>query len=147
MTPEHPISRLGGWEGYEIESCDLQRRSGRSSCIIRLKVSADRRRCCSGCLRWCESIHDVALRRVRDLPIFEHAVQLLVPRVRVACSYCGPKLELLSWLDAYARVTRRLAESVARLCKIASILHVARHFALDWKTVKELDRRYLEREL
>ena len=147
MAPEHPISRLGGWEGYEVESWDLQRRSGRSSCLIRLKVAPNRRRCCSGCLRWCDSIHDVALRRVRDLPIFEHAVQLLVPRVRVACSHCGPKLELLPWLDVYARVTRRLAESIARLCKVASILHVARHFALDWKTVKELDRRHLEREL
>jgi transposase len=65
----------------------------------------------------------------------------------VACSFCGPKLELLPWLDAYARVTRRLAESVARLCQVASILHVARHFDLHWKTVKELDRRYLERTL
>lgn len=147
MAPEHPISRLGGWEGYEVESCVQERRSGRSWCAVRLKVIHERRRCCSGCLRWCESIHDIELRRVRDLPIFEHAVELWVPRVRVACAHCGPKLELLAWLDAYARVTRRLGESVARLCKVASILHVARHFELDWKTVKELDRRHLEREL
>ena len=147
MAPEHPISRLGGWEGYEIESWDLQRHSDRSSCVVRLKVSPHRRRCCSGCLRWCESIHDIEARRVRDLPLFEHAVELIVPRVRVACARCGPKLELLPWLEPYARVTRRLGESVARLCKVASILHVARHFQLDWKTVKELDRRHLEREL
>jgi transposase len=108
--------------------------------MVRLKVRPDRGRCCSGCLRWCEPIHDVEHRRVRDLPIFEHPVELIVPRVRVACLHCGPKLELLPWLDAYARVTRRLAESVARLCKVASILHVARHFELDWKTVKNLDR-------
>jgi transposase len=147
VAPEHPISQLGGWEGYEVESCVLQRRSGRCWCVVRLKVTPDRRRCCSGCLRWCESIHDVEVRRVRDLPIFEHRVELLVPRVRVACAQCGPKLELLPWLEAYARVTQRLGESVARLCKVASILHVARHFELDWKTVKDLDRRHLEREL
>lgn len=147
MAPEHPISQLGGWEGYEVESHVLQRRTGSSWCVLTLRVRADRRRCCSGCLRWCDSVHDVQPRRVRDLPIFEHRVELLVPRVRVACSFCGPKLELLPWLDAYARVTRRLAESVGRLCKVASILHVARHFELDWKTVKDLDRRYLERHL
>ena len=47
----------------------------------------------------------------------------------------------------YARVTRRLADRVARLCKVASILHVARYFGLDWKTVKDLDRASLERKL
>jgi len=147
VAPEHPISQLGGWEGYEVEGCTRETRAGRSWCVVRLKVQADRRRCCSGCLRWSERIHDLELRRVRDLPIFEHRVELIVPRVRVACAFCGPKLELLPWLDAYARVTRRLAESVARLCQVAAILHVARHFELDWKTVKDLDRRYLEREL
>jgi transposase len=104
-------------------------------------------RCCSGCGERTQAIHDWQLRRVRDLPVFEHRIELLVPRVRVACRSCGPKLERLSWLAAYARVTMRLAESVARLCKVASILHVARYFALDWKTVKDIDRLSLEREL
>jgi len=104
-------------------------------------------RCCSGCGERTQAIHDWQLRRVRDLPVFEHRVELLVPRVRVACRSCGPKLERLSWLAAYARVTTRLAESVARLCKVASILHVARYFGLDWKTVKDIDRLSLEREL
>jgi transposase len=93
------------------------------------------------------AIHDVEERPIRDLPVFEHAVELIVPRVRVACSQCGPKLERLSWLDAYARVTHRLADSVSRLCQVASILHVARHYELDWKTVKHLDRICLERTL
>jgi transposase len=147
VAPSHPISQLGSWEGYEVESCIQESREGRSWCLVRLTVQADRRRCCSGCLRWCDSVHDTQIRQIRDLPIFEHAVELVVPRVRVACTFCGPKLELLPWLDAYARVTKRLAESVARLCQVASILHVARHFELDWKTVKELDRRYLDRKL
>ena len=86
-------------------------------------------------------------RRVRDLPVFEHSVELIVPRIRVECPRCGPKVKRLPWLDAYARVTRRLADSVSRLCKVAAILHVARFYVLDWKTVKDLDRAYLEREL
>lgn len=147
MAPDQCISRLGGWEGYEVDSCTLEQRLGRSWCVVRLALQSAQRRCCSGCLRWCESIHDTELRRVRDLPIFEHRVELLVPRVRVACPQCGPKLELLRWLDPYARVTGRLSDSVAQLCSVASILHVSRHFELDWKTVKEIDKRHLQRQL
>jgi transposase len=141
------ISRLGGWEGYEFEDDWSEVRSGQSWCVIRLAPIRGYRRWCSRCGGCTGAIHDLEERRVRDLPLFEHRVELIVPRVRVACAACGPKLERLSWLDPYARVTRRLANSVARLCKVASILHVARYFGLDWKTVKELDRANLEREL
>jgi len=67
--------------------------------------------------------------------------------VRVKCPTCGPKLEELSWLPAYARVTSRLAESVARLCKVTSIKHAAEYFELNWKTVKAIDKAHLEKTL
>jgi hypothetical protein len=78
---------------------------------------------------------------VRDLPIFEVPVGLIVPRIRVACAHCGRKLERLGWLEPYAQVTCRLAASVARLCKVMSILHVARFYGLAWTTVKLIDCR------
>lgn len=93
------------------------------------------------------SIHDSQERRVRDLPIFEVPVELVVPRLRVLCPRCGPKLERLDWLEPYARVTTRLAASVARMCKVMSILHVAAYYGLAWDTVKQIDCRHLEREL
>ena len=55
---------------------------------------------------------------MRDPPIFEVPVELVVPRLR-ACGACGPKLERLNWLEAYARVTSRLAASVAPLSRRA----------------------------
>jgi transposase len=94
-----------------------------------------------------EGFHDAEWRAVRDLPLFEYAVELEVPRLRVACPRCGPKLEWLGWLEPYARVTRRLAESVVRLCALMSLRHVARYFDLDWKTVKALDKRALAARL
>ncbi len=147
MAPEHPISRLGGWEGYDVESCSTEVRQGVSWCIVRLSVQPCRRRWCSGCLKLCPSIHDVEQRQVRDLPVFEHRTLIVFPRVRVACARCGPKVEMLGWLDPYLRVTRRLGESVARLCKVMSVLHVAQHYGLNWKTVKALDKAHLAREL
>jgi transposase len=84
---------------------------------------------------------------VRDLPIFEVAVELVVPRLRVLCPQCGPKLEQLDWLEPYSRVTTRLAASVARMCKVMALTHVAGYYGLGWDTVKQIDARHLEREL
>lgn len=92
-----------------------------------------------------DGFHDVEWRRVRDLPLFEHVVELEVPRLRASCPRCGPRLELLGWLEPHARVTRRLAESVVRLCARISVRQVAGYYGLDWKTVKALDRAVARR--
>ena len=89
----------------------------------------------------------VVWRRIRDLPILDARTWLLVPRRRVACPSCGAKLERLSWLGRYQRVTRRLAESIARLCRVLPIKHVAAFFGLSWSTVKAIDKRSLEETL
>jgi transposase len=56
-------------------------------------------------------------------------------------------VEALPWLESYARVTKRLAQSVARLCKVLPIRHVAEHFGLHWHTVKAIDKAHLEQKL
>ncbi|QNH25979.1 transposase family protein [Xanthomonas theicola] len=44
-------------------------------------------------------------------------------------------------------MTRRLADSVARLCAVTSVLHAAGWHRIDWKTAKAIDTRHLERNL
>jgi transposase len=141
------MSRLGGWEGYVVSDDRIENRAGQSWWIARLEPIRGLLRECSGCGQRTSAIHDLCERRVRDLPAFDRRVELVLARVRVACPGCGPKLERLSWLDPYARVTRRLSESVGRLCEVMAVRHVARFFDLDWKTVKQLDRQRLERTL
>ena len=46
----------------------------------------------------------------------------------------------------YARVTQRLARSVAELCSVMSLRHVAQHYGLHWDTVKTIHKRTLERQ-
>jgi len=141
------IARLGGWAGYDVLQVREEQRQGRKWCVVTLSPRRLARRCCSGCGRRSASIHDFQQRRVRDLPIFEIPVELVLPRLRVVCGHCGPKLERLDWLEPYARVTSRLALSVARMCKFMSVRHVAAYYGLDWDTVKQIDCRHLEHEL
>lgn len=147
MAAAQCIERLGAWEGYELESSSEEPRGGVQWCILRLKARSSDVRCCSGCGFKGAPVHDQEERRVRDLPIFEARVELVVPRLRLLCPHCGPKLEELAWLEPYARVTARLANSVARLCKVMSVRHVAAFYGLSWSTVKLIDLRYLMREL
>lgn len=118
------IAQLGGWEGYVVAKALIEERDGERWCVIRLRPKARTVRCCSGYGPPVRAIHDSDERRVRDLPIFEAPVELIVPRLRPACPRCGPKLEQLSWLEPYARVSARLAASVARMCQVMSIRHL-----------------------
>lgn len=141
------MAQLGGWVGYGVGSWRHEQRGERRWLVLELVAQADAVRRCSGCGASVSAIHDRSVRRIRDLPVFEDAVELRVPRLRLACPNCGPRLERLDWLDPHVRVTRRLAENVARLCAVTSLLHAARWFGLNWKTVKQIDFRHLERTL
>ena len=101
----------------------------------------------SGCGQQVPKIHDTTERWVRDLPILGCSTRLLVHRCRVRCPTCGPKLEALDWLEPYARVTRRLAEDVARMCQVMTTQHVAQYWGLSWPTVRAIDHAYLEKTL
>ena len=103
MAQEHPITRLGGWAGYEVVEDWQERRGGKSWCVLRLEAVTGWLRQCSHCGESTRAVHDQQERRIRELPIFEYRVELVVPRVRVACARCGPRLERLSWLEPYAR--------------------------------------------
>lgn len=85
VAPRDCMAQLGCWEGYRLRDSWEETRNGQRFCIIRLEPKARRRRCCDGCGRGVSSIHDRVERRVRDLPVFEIPVELVVPRLRLAC--------------------------------------------------------------
>lgn len=141
------MAQLGGWVGYGVSRWRHEQRGHQRWVVVELVPLDGLSRLCSGCGEPAAKIHDRSVRRIRDLPLFDDAVELQIPRLRLACARCGPRLERLDWLDPHARVTRRLAESVARLCTMTSVLHAARWFGLNWKTVKRIDFRHLEQTL
>lgn len=49
MAATQCISRLGAWEGYEVESDEDVHRLGVSWCVTRLRAVMPKLRRCSGC--------------------------------------------------------------------------------------------------
>ena len=70
----------------------------------------------------------------------------MLDKYRVKCLNCGVKVEKLDFADIYSRCTDRFEEYVARLCRITSVKQVANLLEVDWKTVKDIDKKYLKRE-
>lgn len=148
MSWEQCIRQLGGWGPYEPGSMEVREASeeGRREVWITLDRK-DRRFRCAGCGKQRYRYHDAEEREIRDLPILGVPVRLFLWRFRVECPSCGPRLEALDWLAPRARVSTRMAEDVARLCRVLPIKHVAERFDLDWHTVKAIDKAWLERTL
>lgn len=141
---------LGEWEGYKVvqaERFEAGEKGRRAAVWIELGRRKAAQMRCGRCEQTVKSVHEYTERWIRDLPILDADTSLLVPIRRVDCPRCGPKMEKINWLERYGRVTRRLAESVARMCEVMAIGHVAKHFHLGWGVVKRIHKLYLERTL
>lgn len=149
MPRDHSTNILGGWERYRVKFIE-RIEPAEASAKPRVEITLTRE-CrtfqCSSCGRETTKVHEVIVRCVRDLPILDAETHVWVPRYRVACPTCGPKLECLSWLSPWDRVTKRLAESVVRLCRALPVKQVAEFYSLDWDTVKNLDVAALAAQL
>jgi transposase len=144
------MASLGGWKGYivgTVQRFEAGVHGPTPQVWIVLHHDRVTPMVCSGCGQATLACHDVVDRWVRDLPIFDAQTHLLLQRCRVACPTCGPRLEQLDWLEPYARVTTRLAQSVARLCAAMPLKQVAAYLGLGWDQVKAIDKGYLGRTL
>ncbi len=57
------------------------------------------------------------------------------------------KTEVLDWIADNPFYTKRFAYFVGRRCRDSSVKAVAEELALDWHTVKELDKQYMAEQL
>jgi transposase len=57
------------------------------------------------------------------------------------------KQEKLGWLAESPFYTKRFAFYIGRRCRDSSIRDVAREFHLDWKTVKAVEKQYMQEQL
>jgi transposase len=92
-------------------------------------------------------VHQHTRRRIRDLRLCEADVHLNLEYRKIDCEKCDSiRVEHHDFVEPYARVTHRLARYIYDLCKRMTVSAVAEHVGLDWKTVKEIDKHFLEEE-
>ena len=100
---------------------------------------------CHRCGHKADTAHSWAKRRVRDLNLSTAMVWLDCHYRKLFCPVCHRiSVEDLELFDPYIRITRRLAYYVYQLCQVMTVTEVANHLNLDWKTVKAIDKKFLE---
>ena len=92
------------------------------------------------------SLYGKKKRTFRDLSITNRQFYIVYHRHRLKCPVCGVLSEHLSFADDYSRYTRRFERYVFELCQLLPISDVAKHLKLSWDTVKEIDKKYLEKK-
>ena len=85
MTHDEFTAVLGSWEGYRVVGCqrlEADPQKGRKRPVVEIQREPDpgRIKRCDGCGEEVSGVHDVAVRRIRDLPILDL-------RGRVACEW------------------------------------------------------------
>jgi len=118
-----------------------------NSALIRMVPDLRYRPLCHTCGSPAATVHSQGHRRyLRDLNLAASQVWLDVEYRKIWCSECdGVRVEQLDFADASKRVTHRLAQYVHDLCKVMTVQDVAEHLELNPKTVKAIDKCFLEK--
>jgi len=114
-----------------------------------IQVQADKRfqPLCHRCGQRVSGVHSWTRRKVRDLNLATARLWITCQYRKVFCAHCqGIHIEDLELFHPYLRVTTRLARYIYQLCQLMTVSEVARHLSLDWKTVKAIDKFYLQRD-
>jgi transposase len=119
----------------------------RPGTVIRIETDRRCRPICHVCGK-AGAIHSGGLHRVvRDLDLGPAQTFLEVEYRRAWCDSCRKaRVEQLSFCGPGKRITHRLAQYLYDLCKVLTVQEVSRRFDLDPKTVKAVEKSFLERE-
>ena len=102
---------------------------------------------CHQCRSPSLKIHSREERVIRDLNLASTRIWLRCHYRKVFCPCCKRILtEELDLFIPYQRVTKRLACYIHELCKVLTVKEVADHLGLNWKTVRKIDKHFLEEE-
>jgi len=102
---------------------------------------------CQRCGQLASGVHSWTQRKIRDLSFATAQTWVTCRYRKLLCAHCqGIHIEDLELFHPYLRVTTRLARYIYQLCELMSVSEVAQHLDIDWKTVKNIDKFYLERD-
>ncbi len=102
---------------------------------------------CPRCGRSVKQVEEEHVRVIRDLDVSGLRCYLQYPVCKVNCR-CGHRgFEKIDFCREYSRCTIRFEEWVAGFCPHMSIKEVSTVVMLDWKTVKDIDKDCMRRQI
>ena len=115
-----------------------------------LRVSLEKTRKtgkCADCGKRCRMIEDVYEREIRDLDFVGRKTHVILKEFKVLCT-CGYRgIEKLDFLDKYCLYTKRFEDYIALLCEKMTLKDVSQLCKIDWKTAKNIDKKYLAQQI
>jgi len=94
-----------------------------------------------GCLnRWCRRV-------VEDIPLFGLCTLVHIEYAQVFINRGKIEVEGLPFVASGSPVTNRYARLISGLCRYMPISAVARYVGMRWNTVKNIDKRWIEKTL
>jgi len=142
------ISSLFPFHRVKINNCG-QIREPELGIVIHTEMEPDLRFApiCSECGSKAKGNHSWHQRSLRNLNLAHANHQVTLYYRKIYCPNCGIRTEQLNVTDSKGpHVTYRMARYIYDLCKKMTVKEVADHLNLDWKTVKNIDKHFLEKE-
>lgn len=100
---------------------------------------------CPECGKKNRRVEGVYNRSIRDLDVSGKKCYLHFPQYKICCP-CGYRgIEQLEFVDKYSRYSIAFEEYVFQLCELMSLKEVSEFIGVDWKLVKNIDKKYLEK--
>jgi len=97
---------------------------------------------CPSCGKNTRTRVETLQRQVRDLDVCgaKCSIEFSYYKIRCRCGYKG--VEVLDFVDRYARYTKRFEEKVMILCRVMTLKDVAEEVRMDWHSVKDIDKKH-----
>lgn len=134
------------YHGFGIRGYDYRRTDFQEGHVI---FTIEQRRetlCCSACGSGRVFSRGQVLRTFRHVPIGTKATFLRFAVPRVLCRDCGLVRQVkIGFADPRRSFTRAFERYVLELLQAMTILDVAMHLEVSWDTIKDIQKRYLQR--
>lgn len=137
------LTRLLGFQGFHVSGVEIEKEGDIEKAIITLGRSNGY--ICSNCGRQLHSTHSSFVQEVRHLHLWRYLTILRFEKAKVRCPDCGVKVEKLDFLEKNKRITKDLSHQVSELCKVMTVEDVATFEHLHWETVKNIDKKAIEK--